>query len=112
MEGLLQTIINFFRAIWDAFLRLFEWLGDAYDALIDFFKDLPEWVFSKLVDAVVEFFNSLPVPDFMANVSNTFNVIPPVIVYFAQPFNIGYGVTVVLGAYLLRFIVRRIPIIG
>lgn len=30
----------------------------------------------------------------------------------AEAFRIGEGVTLVLGAYLLRFILRRIPIIG
>lgn len=112
IAGFIQTIINFFRSIWDAFQRLFDWLGEAYDAIIEFFKELPKWVFSELVDGFVEFFNSIPVPDFFATAAGAFGNIPPSVVYFAQPFNIGYGVTMILGAYLLRFIVRRLPIVG
>lgn len=112
ISGKVETIINFFKSIWDAFQRLFDWLGEAYDAVIEFLKQLPEWVFSELVDGFIEFFNAIPVPDFFATAANAFGNIPPEVVYFAQPFNIGYGVTMILGAYLLRFIVRRIPIFG
>lgn len=112
IAGFIQTIINFFKSIWDAFQRLFDWLGDAYDAFIEFFKQLPEWVFSELIDGFIEFFNSIPVPDFFITAANTFNNIPPEVVYFAQPFHIGYGITMILGAYLLRFLVRRLPIFG
>ena len=48
--SLLATVVNFFKAIWDAFQRLFDWLNDAYDAFIDFFKQLPAWIFENLVD--------------------------------------------------------------
>ncbi|WP_371286662.1 hypothetical protein [Pseudomonas aeruginosa] len=33
-------------------------------------------------------------------------------VYFANAFQIGPGVTMVLGAYLLRFILRRIRLLA
>ena len=112
ISGAVQTVVNFFKAIWDAFQRLFDWLGDAYDAFIEFFKQLPEWVFSELVDGFIEFFNSIPVPDFFQSAANAFGGVPASVVYFAQPFNIGYGVSVILGAYLLRFFVRRLPIFG
>lgn len=112
LTGAAQTIINFFKSIWDAFQRLFDWLNDAFDSIISFFKELPEWVFSNIADAIVDFFNSIPVPDFFLSASGAFNVIPPEVVYFAGPFNIGIGVSMVLGAYLLRFIVRRVPFFG
>lgn len=112
ISSLLTTVVNFFKAIWDAFKRLFDWLGDAYDSIIEFFKQLPEWTFSKLVDGFLSFFNSLPVPDFFATTANAFSNIPESVVFFAQPFHIGAGVTMVLGAYLLRFIIRRIPLFG
>ncbi|MDY0205105.1 MAG: DUF2523 family protein [Pseudomonas sp.] len=110
--SLLATVVNFFKAIWDAFQRLFDWLNDAYDAFIDFFKQLPAWIFENLVDDFVSFFNKIPVPDFFATAANAFGNIPESVVYFAQPFHIGTGVTMVLGAYFLRFIIRRIPLFG
>lgn len=108
----METVISFFEAIWDAFKRLFGWFGDAYDAIIEFFKGLPEWVFSELVDGFVDFFHSIPVPDFFASAASTFNNIPDSVAYFAAALQINYGVPMVLGAYLLRFAVRRLPIFG
>ncbi|AVK16916.1 DUF2523 family protein [Pseudomonas aeruginosa] len=60
----------------------------------------------------MKFFQWLPVPEFFTQAGNAFQAIPPSVVYFANAFQIGPGVTMVLGAYLLRFILRRIPIIG
>lgn len=103
---------GFFKAIADSFKSLFKWLNDAFDAIINFFLDLPAWIFSKIADAVVSFFDALPVPDFFIQAGSAFSSIPDGVVYFAQSFQIGIGVSMVLGAYLLRFILRRIPFIG
>lgn len=112
LNGAVQTVINFFKALWDSVQRGFDWLNDAYDSIIQFFKDLPEWIFSKFADALIAFYQKIPVPEFFNSAANAFSNIPAEVVYFAQPFQITYGITVVLGAYLLRFITRRIPIIG
>lgn len=112
MEALLQTIINFFKAIYDIFISAFEYANDAIDYAIDFFKDLPAYIFDKFADGIVSFFASIPVPEFVSALPNVFSSIPAEVIYFAQPFNLGYGLSVVLSAYLLRFIVRRIPFIG
>lgn len=112
MEGFLQTIINFFTAIWDTFKSLFDWLNAAFDAFVDFLMNLPAWAFSKISEGIVSFFDSIPVPDFFATVSQAFDSIPSDVVFFAQTFQIGPGLTMVLGAYLLRFVIRRIPFIG
>lgn len=103
---------GFFTAIADFFRSLFQWLSDAFDNVVDFFKDLPAWIFSKIADAIVGFFDAFPVPDFFTQAASAFGSVPPEVVYFAQTFHIGAGVTMVLGAYLLRFILRRIPLIG
>lgn len=103
---------GFFTAIIDRFNSLFTWLSDAFNKVVDFFKDLPAWIFSKIADAIVSFFDSLPVPDFFTQAASAFGSVPPEVVYFAETFHVGAGVTMVLGAYLLRFILRRIPLIG
>ena len=112
MEGLLNSILNFFKAIWDAFKSIFDWLNAALDAFVDFLMNLPAWAFSKITDGIVSFFESIPVPDFFTSASNAFGSVPSEVVFFADAFQIGPGVTMVLGAYLLRFILRRIPFIG
>lgn len=110
--SLLATVVNFFKAIWDAFQRLFDWLNDAFDSIIEFFKLFPEWIFEHLVDDFIAFFNAIPVPDFFAMAANAFGNIPDSVVYFAQPFHIGTGISMILTAYFLRFVIRRLPIFG
>lgn len=92
--------------------ELFQWLQDSFDWMIDFILGFPEYLFSLVVDAAIAFFKWLPVPSFFNAAASAFSNVPPEVVFFAQAFRIGEGVTLVLGAYLLRFIIRRIPIIG
>lgn len=103
---------GFFKAIADSIKSLLNWLNDAFDSIVDFFLNLPAWIFSKIAEAIVSFFEALPVPDFFTEAASAFSSVPSEVVFFAQTFHIGPGVTMVLGAYLLRFILRRIPLIG
>lgn len=112
MESFYNAIASWFQGIWDLIVAYFTWLSDAYDSIINFFKELPAWLFGKFAEGIVEFYNSIPVPDFFATAQQAFSSIPPEVVFFAESFQIGPGITMVLGAYLLRFILRRIPFIG
>ena len=53
---------------------------------------------------------SIPVPDFMVNVGGL--IIPDSVLYFAAAFNITAGITIIVAAYGVRFLIRRIPVIG
>ena len=48
----------------------------------------------------------------VSGISGSLGGIPPMVLYFADFFQLGYGLSMVLGAYTVRFLVRRIPIIG
>lgn len=108
----METIIGYIRKLWEYVSRLFKWLQDAYDYAVDFVMNLPAFIFSKIADAVVAFFNWIPVPSFVRGAAGAFAGIPESVVFFAQPFRIGEGIAIVLLAYVLRFVIRRIPFIG
>jgi len=110
--GWIKKIGEFISKIWDVIGSFFKWLQDAFNWVVDFILGFPDYLFSLLVDGVVGFFNWLPVPSFFSAAASAFSSVPDEVVFFAQAFRIGEGVTLVLGAYLLRFILRRIPIIG
>ncbi|HEJ5845481.1 DUF2523 domain-containing protein [Pseudomonas aeruginosa] len=112
IKQLIQTATDFFQRALKAIDEFFKWVQDAFDYFGELLPVLPEYVFHRMTSAVVKFFEWLPVPDFFVTAGNAFQGIPPSVVYFANAFQIGPGVTMVLGAYLLRFILRRIPIIG
>lgn len=89
-----------------------NWLQKAYDYFWELITDFPEWLFEQVALQIVAFFQALPVPSFMVTAGNAFQGIPSSVLFFLGAFHVGPGVTMILGAYLLRFILRRIPIIG
>ncbi|EQB0423092.1 DUF2523 family protein [Pseudomonas aeruginosa] len=112
IKQLIQTATDFFQRALKAIEDFFKWVQDAFDYFWELLTTFPQFVFHELVSGIVKFFQWLPVPEFFTQAGNAFQAIPPSVVYFANAFQIGPGVTMVLGAYLLRFILRRIPIIG
>ena len=89
-----------------------KFIEDALQWLLDAIKDAFEWVFEQLVDAAVVLLSLIPVPDWLANAAGLFDAVPSGIWWMWQYFEIGYGIGVMVGALVLRFILRRIPIIG
>lgn len=47
-----------------------------------------------------------------SNLSGALNGIPAGVWYFLDLFNISSGIPILLSAYLTRFVIRRIPVIG
>lgn len=113
VKGLFDRITEIADEVLPSINDMFEWFQDAFNFLIDeFFLGFPKWVFQQVCEGIVEFFNALPVPSFFTAAASAFDGIPPSVVFFADAFQIGPGIAMILGAYLLRFILRRIPIIG
>ena len=112
IKGVYEKLSNIADEVLPSINDMFEWFQDAFNWFVDFLMDFPKWIFNELCQGIVEFFEALPVPSFFASASNAFNGIPPSVVFFADAFQIGPGITMVLLAFLLRFIIRRIPIIG
>lgn len=108
----LQSIFNFVSRIWDVVGSLFQWLQDAYDWFVEFILGFPDFVIKWVVDGAIEFFNWLPVPSFFQQAGGALQGIPQGVVFFLEPFRIGEGLAIVLVAFLIRFIIRRIPLIG
>ena len=82
-----------------------NWLGEKLKELID-------WVLSGILNALASIIELIPVPAFFTDASSAFASIPSEIVFFMGPLELGYGIGVVLSAYTLRFIIRRIPLFG
>jgi hypothetical protein len=68
------------------------------------------WLYQNFLDAASTLINAIPVPDFLMNVTTI--TIPNSVSFFLSPFSLEYGVGIIVSAYIARFIVRRIPIIG
>lgn len=112
LASLLKTIINFFTAIWDSIKSIFQFLNSAISDFFNFMIHLPELTYAWFTNGLAQFFRDFPVPDFIEGASKAFNSIPPEVVYFANAFRLTEGISIIMSAYILRFIVRRIPFFG
>jgi hypothetical protein len=82
-----------------------------------------EWVFAELnafvlyltdmfLSGVVTLFEIIPAPDFLLNAQSVGGSIAPGALYFMTLFLLPTGLTMIVTAYTLRFLLRRIPFIG
>ncbi|MGX2970466.1 DUF2523 family protein [Ursidibacter sp. B-7004-1] len=82
-----------------------------------FRKTVPKFfLFSALFYLVLEFtpvlINWVSGSDMILSISNSLGSIPNDVGYFLQPFRIDLGLKVVGSAYITRFIIRRVPLMG
>lgn len=98
------------------FDSLKSWLADRIQEFLTWIFDLVLWLpkklFSLFMDALASFFEAIPVPAFITNAGNFFQGIPDSFLYFVNMFAVGEGIAMVIAAYILRFLIRRIPFIG
>lgn len=112
MEWIKSWFKSLFDPLWDAFQRLFDFLNDFWLALRYFLDSLAGAFVEEVLFFFQEFIDNLPVPDFVSDAADAMQGIPPDVMYFAGAFRIAEGLTMIMAAYILRFIIRRIPIIG
>ena len=99
--------------MWDSIKSWFaERIGEFQQWLLDALLWLPRKLFQVIFDGLATFVERIPVPDFMANAANFFAGIPSEIVYFLDFFAVAEGLGMVTAALVLRFVLRRVPIIG
>lgn len=89
-----------------------ELLSRFLDWLLDLFLWLPRKLWELFLDGLAAFIEWIPVPDFMTDLGSLFASLDPGILYFAQAMELGAGVTMILGAAVIRFVIRRIPVVG
>lgn len=80
-----------------------DWLSQSVSSWFDELYEKFMLNFAKFVDTI-------PLPDFLVDLEPL--VLPPEISYFVEPFQVEYGIGIIVSAYIARFILRRIPIIG
>ena len=89
-----------------------DWLLSILQELMQFVVDafiaIADWLYQALLDLISTSF----IVGLITSAGELFTVIDPSVWYFMGIMQIPYGITVVTSAYLLRFLVRRIPFIG
>lgn len=90
--------------------RLWEWLNSFWEWLWGLISDFVLFVFSSFLQAVIGLFSLIPVPSWAEGLDLSW--IPSGMGYFLEPFNLPLAVTAITGGYLIRFIIRRLPVVG
>lgn len=100
----------------DTIQSLLTWLLGILTDLLDWALDLVAWIprdlWASLLDALASALEAIPAPDFLSQAGSFFGGIPSSVVYFFQFFAVAEGLGFIVSALVLRFLVRRIPIIG
>ncbi|WP_307941535.1 DUF2523 family protein [Pseudomonas mosselii] len=89
-----------------------EWLLSILQQIIQFLADIVIAVADWLWQAMLSLISSSSIVGLIEVAGGLFESIDPSVWYFMSIFQIPYGITVVLSAYVLRFLIRRIPFIG
>lgn len=91
--------------MWSYIEKFAEWLKDL-------FLWLPRKLWAELLDSLAALVESMQVPAFIQQAQSAFDGIPSSVVFFATIFAIPEGIAMMLAALVLRFLLRRIPLIG
>lgn len=91
---------------------MLEALQDFAAWLIDTLLWIPRQLWNQLLEGLAELLNSIPIPDFVDNIAPAAGGITAEVMFWATFLEVQYGLTVILAATLVRFLIRRIPIIG
>lgn len=92
--------------------KLIEFLQRILDWFVELLLWVPRKVYEMLLDGIASFFESIPAPDFMTSLGNYASALDPAIGYFVAPLQLGAGLTIVVVAYIIRFAIRRLPVVG
>jgi hypothetical protein len=91
---------------------LIQFLQQILSWTIDFFKWIFEWVWQQLLGALITVLNAIPVPSWLASGGSLFGALPEGAAFFINAFMLPQGLAIIIGAFTIRFIIRRIPLIG
>lgn len=95
---------------------LLTWISEFFIGILDWALELVAWVPKKiwelLLDALASAMEAIPAPDFVSNAGSWFGGIPSVVIYLGNFFAVPEGLAMIMSALVLRFLLRRIPLIG
>jgi len=95
---------------------MLDFIVNSISAMASWLKDLLESLFLFLYQSMLEglsfLFDLIPVPDWAMSLPQLFINIPSSMIYFSNMFQLGFGISVIFSAYGLRFLIRRLPLIG
>lgn len=85
-------------------------------SVLQWLKDLVEYaalhIWKLLLSGLASVIEAIPVPSFFSQAGDLLGSVPATVLYWVSFLHADFGIPLVLGAYLLRWLIRRIPFIG
>lgn len=85
-------------------------IQDFFDLILDIVLWVPRYIYSFIGDVIIAFLDWLPQDSI--NVQGALDGWGGDFLYFMGVFEVDYGITAIFTAYIARFLLRRVPIIG
>ena len=105
-ELIANLIGDFLGLIAGLLFWVFAWVFESFDAIL-------RRIFWHLKDILIDLFQFLPVPDWLGTIQAKWSAIPwSTISYYADPFEIDYGLTLIFSVTALKFGLRYLPFLG
>lgn len=93
-----------------------DWLVEFFEKFMGWLLDVLLWVpmkvYELLLDGLAAIIESLPVPAFLETMSSVGADIPPTVRYMLGELHFAEGLAIIIGSYIVRFGIRRIPVVG
>lgn len=90
----------------------FEWLSNFWKNLQDLLLWVPMRIWELLLESLAWVITAIPVPSWASNTAGLFSGLPTGVSWGFYLFNVPTGIGIIMSAYLIRFLIRRIPLIG
>lgn len=90
---------------------LMEYLEEFFAWLVDMLLWLPLQIWDILQGLAATVIEAIPVPAWLTS-GDPFAAIPDSVAYFLPAFQIPEGLAIIVGAFVIRFTIRRLPLVG
>ena len=87
-------------------------MSEALQFLLDVLLWVPRWIWEQTLDALASLVEALPVPQWVTDWDTAVLAVSADLWWVADLFALQYGFGVMVSAYIIRFLIRRIPVIG
>jgi hypothetical protein len=88
------------------------WLVELGDWIVEMLTWWPRQVWEWFAESLAELVNGIPVPTWVADLEVYWDQLGAGTLWLADVMQVDIGVPLVLSAYALRFLIRRLPVIG
>lgn len=100
-----------------------QWFQELLDSLIGALQQVVDWlsgmlsdlflsIWGSILDSLASLLEAIPLPQWWASIGGLFSGISSHVIWFVDPFEFGTGLSIIGSAYLIRFLIRRLPLVG